>query len=488
MDIKKNSVDIRRKMAKGAFWLFLDKGAQQLAGFLVFAIVARLLGPEEYGLVALCNIIIFLMNNVTSGLVDAVISMRLRDNLRLSSLFWTVITAGALLSLCSFGISSSFAQMLGQPRIASLLQAFSVMPFLFALAAVPTALITATMDFRVFTIRTLFASLVGGATGIFCAYSGWGAYALVTQQIVTQIAINIVVWISSDWRPRLLFSVESMGEILKLGLGQTGTYFLTFLDSQAPRFLLGYFLGPAAVGYYSFIIRIGTSIQDGIIQPVLGVVYPAISNIVEDNKQKKILVRQTLFIIGAIMSPVVVGIILTAPIFIPLFFGEKWILTIDGVQLFAVTTFLFSINVTLRSIMRAHRQIGTYFRVHAIVVFLSIIGYAFAAPNGFFTVIAVNAFASFISIGIFTTMVLKKTEINMFRNYVILWSPVISALAMGAFILLLNKTGAIPTSLAPQLIVTIIYGVASYSLVFFSIERTFARKAFKKLTSFLRKR
>ncbi len=433
-------------MAKGAFWLFLEKGAQQISSFVVFAVIARMIGPEEYGLVALCGIVMMLMNNVTSGLVDAVISMRIRDDLRLSSLFWTVTGGGAVLSLLSFAAAQPFSALFGQEKLAPLLQAFSIVPFLFAIAAVPTALITAKMDFRVFTIRTFFAALVGGAVGIAAAMKGYGAFALAFQQIVSQIIINVVVWMGLKWRPRLMFSRDALGEMLKLGMGQTGSLFVSFFDAQTPRFVLGYFLGPAAVGYYSFVIRVCGAIQDGVIQPVLGVVYPALSEISGDLEKQKAILKQTIFLVGSVIFPIVVGIMMTAPLFVPLIFGQKWAAATGVLQLFSLTMISFSANIILRSILRAHRHITALLRAQTIIVMLAALAYFSVAWLGITAVIVTKVMGSFLAVATYTVLIKRKTKICLLNNYFSLWPPLLLAILMGAFLLIIDQTSLIAFS------------------------------------------
>ena len=103
-------MSIRKKMAKGAFWLFLEKGAQQLSSFVVFAVIARMIGPEEYGLVALCAVLISLTINIINGMTDAIVSMHIQDDARLSSLFWLILGGG-------FAFSLSFGAIAGETKI-----------------------------------------------------------------------------------------------------------------------------------------------------------------------------------------------------------------------------------------------------------------------------------------------------------------------------------------------------------------------------------
>lgn len=471
---------IYKKMIKGAFWIFLEKGAQQTLSLFIFAIIARMVGPTEYGLVALCGIVIMLMNNITSGLVDAVINMRIKDDVRLSTLFWAVLSSGVILSVLSFIFAHNFALIFNQEKLVSLLQIFSIMPFLFSLSAIPTALITASMDFKVFTVRTLVATMSGGGVGIYLAFKGWGSFSLAIQQIVSQCVVVAVVWISTSWRPRLLFNSSALIEMLRLGLGQTGTLFVAFLDQQVPRFVLGYFVGPTAVGLYSFVIRICGSIQDGLLNPVLYVLYPALVEIENDLEKKEKVVKETIFIVGLIIFPVTVGFICTSDFFIPLLFGDKWANAIHPMKIFSLTIFSFSFNLLLRNILRAHREIVSYLRLQVWVVFFSIVIYSIVGFYGIIAVVTTNTTLSILSLVLYSTLIEKKTGIKINKSGVYLIYPFLSSMVMGLTLFLLGDwLGGFSKSWVGMLLF-IMVGFFAYLLCLCLLNRIFVFDLFYK--------
>ena len=179
---------------------------QQLVTFFVFAIVARLIGPEQYGLVSLCYVFLLLAKSAIDCLADAVISMKIRDDLRLSTLFWAILAIGFILSLFVLAGRKYFSMVMGDERLAGLLVVMSPLPFLLSLASIPTALIIARMEFRFFAIRTILATVTGGSVGIYMAMHDYGAYSLLGQQLAMYLVINMVLWASVGWKPKLMFT------------------------------------------------------------------------------------------------------------------------------------------------------------------------------------------------------------------------------------------------------------------------------------------
>lgn len=451
-------------MTKGAGWLFLEKGVQQVSSFVVFAVIVSMIGPEEYGLVALCGIIIAFMNNITWGLSDVIISMRIRDDERLSSLFWMITGIGGILSIISFSLAHPFAGLFNQQTLVPLLQAFSIIPFLFALSSVPIALINATMNFRIFTVRTLIASLIGGVAGIIFAIKGFGAYALVVQQVVAQAVTIIIVFYGLSWHPQLTFKFSGIKKMLKFGSGQTGSLLTKFIETQMPRFVLGYFLGPESVGHYAFIQRICGVLQDALIQPILSVIYPAISDTLDNHQKKLIIAKQAVFTIGTVMFPIVAGIILTAPVFIPVFFGQKWVATIDAMQVFIFANLFFSFNIMLQSILRAHSRIYVYLWGQITLVIFTSIGYFLVIDSGLISIVKMMTFSAFIGTMIYSVLVWKYTKLSIGLGYLSLWSPLVSALIMSISLLEIKDNDYFSEPKVINVLALVVLGATIYVL------------------------
>jgi len=468
-------MDIRKKMAKGIFWLFLEKGLQQISSFIVFAIIARLIGPEEYGLVGLCGIFLSLAINIINGLVDAVISMHIKDNKRLSTLFWIVVCCGASLSLFTYFSADVFAQIMEHEKLAPLLRSYAPLPILLALASIPTALITESMNFRVFTIRTLAATLIAGIVGIYMAFNDYGAYALVVQQIVLYSVINLVVWPSCDWRPGLVFNKQGMREVLKLGLAQSGSSLVTFAEGQMPKFILGLFLGPTVVGYYTFAQRISYAIQDGIAHPLISVLYPAVSQIRNNYDEQKRVFVQFIVGLGNCLLPTIFGAIVTAPLYVPLFFGEKWASAVPALQLFILIVFPACMHLALRDYMRGHKKITSFIK-YQLVYILSMLAACFlSVPFGYEAFVLVYAILAFIATIGYSYLVQKETNISLWGGYLRLWAPLAASLAMfGALNFFISQspemTGRVLLLMESFILGVVVYGILSIILQFNNVK------------------
>ncbi len=134
-------MNLQKKMTHGALWSLLEKGGQQGLAFVVFMVLARLLGPEEYGLANICFIYFSISSTVISGLVDGIVSHQVEDDATLSSLFWAIMGIGVVFSLLCIATASPLAAFMEQPALTNLVYAFSISPVLIAISSVPNLII-----------------------------------------------------------------------------------------------------------------------------------------------------------------------------------------------------------------------------------------------------------------------------------------------------------------------------------------------------------
>jgi O-antigen/teichoic acid export membrane protein len=439
--------------------------------FVVFTIIARFLGPEEYGLVSLCYIYLAIAYALFSSIVDGVINLHIRDDLRLSSLFWGITAGSIILSILCFASATPFAMLMGQPRLASLLRWFSFLPFLLALSSVPTALVTHSMNFRIFTIRTLVATIISGIVGIIMAVKGFGAYAIVAQQTVLYVVTNIIIWPGSGWHPRFMFSFKELLDILKPGMKMSGSVFINFFEQQIPCLLIGHFLGAQAVGCFSFALRIRQSLQEVLIYPLSIVSYPALTRLMHNIPEQKRILSMLIMITGALALPCVIWAIITAPIYVPLFFGAKWIPAISTLQIYLFTVVCLPFTTILRDCLRAYNRMGSYIKMQSLLTACSLLVMLALAPYGLAHMMLGLAAFSLLSIPIYIYLVGERLKITLWQEHMRLWGSIAAAMIMAASVYAFDRNVYHPERLWVHLledtIIACVFYAAAYSALQF---------------------
>ena len=373
---------LRKKLAYGVIWSLVERIGNQGVSFLIFMFVARLIGPVEYGLASICLIIFSLANIVLSALVDGIVSLQISDTRRLSTLFWCAMgVGGGLCLLCVTG-AREIAVVMGEPRLQSLLQWLSPVFLCLAALTVPNKLIYCALDFKVFAIRTLVGSLIGGAVGLIMALQGFGAHAIIAQQLVLYVVINVIVWRCVEWRPSFVFDASTLGASLRPGLKLMGADFISFSQDQIPRLLIGFLLGPMVLGYYAFVIRIRRTFEDLLINPFFAVLYPYLAKIKFDHVEQKLILGHFISLTGFLIFPTLAWAVALAPTYVPLFFGAAWEPATPILQIFICGSAVQPILVVVRETLRAHNRLGSYMRVQLPIVALGLLLTLVLAPHG----------------------------------------------------------------------------------------------------------
>jgi len=365
---------------------------------------------------------------IIMGLVDGIVSLQVEDERCLSSLFWASMGVGVVLTLGTIVTAAPLANFMDTPRLENMLYWFSSIPVLVALSALPNLLILKDMDIKIYALRTIVATIVGGGVGIAMAYMDFGAYAIVGQQVSFFIITNIVVWLSISWRPKLIFDKKSLIEVVRPGLGYMGVSVLTFLDGQAPRFIVGKILGTTSLGYYAFVTRLQYSITETLISPPLTILFPALSQLGHDKEAQRQMTANLLFLYALVLFPILSVAAATSPIYVPLFFGDNWLSAVPLLQIFIVGTAIFPIRNTLIQLVRSNSMMHHLLIPRVILLLLSLAssGFLFLENGLFWMCLSINLIPFFAQP--YYLVILKRTMgVSLWHAHIRLWPTVLAA-------------------------------------------------------------
>lgn len=470
------------KVARGIIWVLLEKGGQQAISFIVFAVVARLIGPEEYGLAGLCMAFPALVVFMMTGSVDAVISRRLNDdNHDLSTLFWAVCVGGVAFSALLYALALPLAHMFSDARYAPLLQWLSLIPALTAFSAVPTAIVQNNMDFKIFALRSFVSSLLSGGVGIWMAFNDAGALAIVAQQIVQQVIINFIIWPSCHWRPRVSFSFSRLSHVLAPGMQMTVSTLLNYSEQQLPRLIIGYVLGPLYVGYYTFATRLFMALRDVLVLPLTTVFYPALAKLRDDIGATNSTLHTAFLLAGFLVFPSFIGAIITAPSYVPLFFGNTWLEAISFLQIYLLSSITVPFVLLLREVMRSQGKTSLFLNWQIFYTLASLAMFIALVPMGLNSIAWALAALSLIFLPALVFLTAKHINLlDMKSPMRALWNPALATILMCFAIITINHVLPAAFDLLPRLVIIIFCGVLVFGLSVF----LFARNEIGRIKTF----
>jgi PST family polysaccharide transporter len=342
---------LRTQAAQGVFWTAMGNWGNQLAAFLVFVVLSRLLPPDAFGLVALAAVFVGLTQVIANqGLVDALVQRKNLDAEHLDTAFWMSMGFAVVLTLLAVAIALPIADLLHEPRLGPVLIGLALSIPISGLTLVQRALLARSFAFRSLTLRTLIAIVVGSVVGIGAALAGFGVWSLVAQNLANQLAGALVLWRVAAWRPRLRFSRSHFRDLFGYGFHVVNFRLLNYFNRRADDLLIGAFLGATALGFYSVAYRMLVLLIEVTSNLIDAVAFPVYSRLQDDGQRLRRVYYKSSAFAALIAFPGFLAILVLAPQLVEVVFGEKWSKSVPVMQvltLFGIVQALIYLNSTM---------------------------------------------------------------------------------------------------------------------------------------------
>lgn len=306
---------LKDKTVRGVGWSAIDNVAQYAVSFLVSIVLARLLSPDDYGLIGLTAIFVAISNTlINGGFADALIRKKDITEIDYNTAFIVNLTVSIILYVVIFFCSPAIARYFDRVELVSLTRVSSLGIIIGALALVQQTRLTKRIDFKTQTKITLIASLCSGIIGIVMAVLGFGVWALVTQGLLKQLFATILLWIYNRWTPRLQFSSKSFKNLFGFGWKITISHLLNSIWEELNQVVVGKYYNPATLGQYTRAKQFSTLFSSNLTNVIQRVSFPVLSDL-QDDRQRLIaayrrIIKTTMFVsvvcvffLGAISEP-----------------------------------------------------------------------------------------------------------------------------------------------------------------------------------------
>lgn len=316
---------IQKRVARGLTWTLIDTWGSQLLGLVIFLVLVTLLDVDEIGLVALAAAFVALVQLfVDQGLGDALIQRQTLTRGQIDTAFWTAVATGSLLTVGGILAAGPLSRLIGEPRLEPILQALSFTFVLTAFSSIQIALLRREMAFRSLAIRRLVALAGGGVIGIALAFMGYGAFALVAQQIAMAVISVVTLWTVSPWRPGLQVSWADFRTLFAFGINIVAGDLLFFISQNLDALLIGIFLGPTQLGFYSVGYRFLHTSTALLVNAARKLVFPAFSRLQHDAARLRNAYARMSRAIAVVILPGYIGLSLVAQEVIVVLAGQRW--------------------------------------------------------------------------------------------------------------------------------------------------------------------
>ena len=332
-----NAENPKMDVYRGVRWSAISGWGEHGIQFCVTIVLARLLLPHDYGLLAMATVFIgFLDVFSTMGFGKAVVQRREINNSLLSSLFYINLAIGGLLTIAGLAAAPLCAWIYRDPRVPPIMAALSLNFLLMAPAIVPQALLIRRMAFDRIACVQLSTKIIGGGLAIALAATGWGVWSLILPGLLFSLPLRTVLFfILSGWRPRMIFHWSEVRSVLSFGANLTGFAVFNYFARNADNFIIGAFLGARQLGFYSLAYGILLKPRDMVAHVLSRVLLPTLSRMQDDDARLKAAYLRACGAIAFVAFPMMLGLVAVAHLFVEVVLGEKWLPAVPLIYVFA---------------------------------------------------------------------------------------------------------------------------------------------------------
>ena len=375
------------------FWKYFERTGNQLIQFVVQIILARLLLPADFGVIALLMVFIHLAQVfVQSGFSTALIQAKNPDDRDFSSVFYLSLGVAGILYIVLFISAPAISAFYKMPDLTRVLRVLSLILFFGAVNSIQNAVVSREFKFKQLFYSSLGAILISGTIGVYLAYAGYGTWALVWQQLSNALFLCLIMWITVKWRPKLLFSLDRLSKLFSFGWKLLVSALLDTGYREMQSLVIGKMFSAADLGFYNrgrMFPQVVVGNIDGSIQSIM---LPALSQVQDDPRRIKEMMRRAITMSAFIIAPLMAGMIATAEPIVRIVLTDKWLPSVPFMQICCISFIFYPIHTANLTAINAvgrsdiflkleiyKKLLGIAVLVVTIILFRSVIAIAWSA-------------------------------------------------------------------------------------------------------------
>jgi O-antigen/teichoic acid export membrane protein len=426
---------MQTRVLSGLRWVVASSAILQITRAVVAIVLARMLSPSDYGIAVLVLVFASLVLVFSDLALGAAVVQRevLTDDDR-STAFWVSVGAGLVFMSAGLALAGPIANLYGQPAVEPLCRVLSLSFLISSLQVIPEALMLREMRFRALELRMMTATLVGGAIAIAIAASGGGAWAIIGQQVTTVAVSASLLLALSKWRPALRFSAESARSMGTFSAYMVGHRLLFYLHRNADNFIIGRFVGTAALGAYAVAYNVMLAPFSKLGDPLQRVMWPTLTRM--QNEPERIAANwlRVNRLLAMVTIPSLIGLVVVAPDFIALVLGDRWKAAVPLVQVLAWVGMLQALQGLNIDILMARNRTATIFRYSVFFTIAHIAAFVIGVHWGVLGVAIAYAISSTVVEPVLTVLTSRSIEMSPWRFVRNLLPIFIAGLIMGVVV------------------------------------------------------
>lgn len=337
--------NLKAKTVNGVMWNTINRFTSQGIQFVFNLLIARILLPEDYGVVAMLGIFLAVSQVfVDSGFTNALVRKKDRTEDDYSTVFYFNIVISVFFCALLWLTAPLIASFYNTPLLCKVTRILCFTLVINAFGAVQHTHLTIAIDFKTKAIISIITISLVGTVGLVMAMKGYGIWALVVQSIVSSISSTILAWIFVRWHPKFIFSRKSFKEMFSFGSKLLASSLIDTLWGNMYNIVIGKVVNPAALGVYNRAESFATFPSSNVYGLVQGVSYPVLCSIQDDRARLREAFRKFIRLFGYVVFPMMIGLAVVADPFIRLILTDKWAESIPLLKILCISIMWYPIN------------------------------------------------------------------------------------------------------------------------------------------------
>lgn len=416
---------------RGVFWIGGGQVFRQVLGIITSIVLARLLGPGDFGLIAMAYVFIELGQLFADfGIGAAVVQSRNLNPSVLSSAFWANVAVGLGLMFIILIAAPAVGTFYADARVGPVLAALSFTLLLSGVVVVPRAMLHKHLRFDLSVKAQMAGSFVGTVVAIALALSGAGVWSLVAQPVCGSTVTLLFTLRYAGWRPRREFSWDSIRHIAKFSTDVLGSSLAGYVVTNADKMLVGKVLGSAALGLYSLGFQLMLYPMTHVASVIVKVLFPTLSALQDELPRYRAAYLKSTAAIALFTFPIMMGLYIVSEDFVTVVFGEKWLEMVPVLQVLCFVGMFKSVATTVGTIYLSMARTRAMLYISLVGMPLSVAAFVIGLPWGIVGVASGYAVTSLLLLYVYLAIAFRTVHLRFSEFHASLIRPLTASLVM----------------------------------------------------------
>lgn len=460
-------MSLKTQAFSGIFWVFIDTFLIKGLPFCATFILARLLGPDEFGLVGLVSIFIALgLTLVDSGLSLSLIRTVDADTVDNSTIFYTNLGISILLYILMYLASPSIAAYFDQPILTNIIRLYCLSFILSAASAVQIALIQKALQFKKLMLCNVPGAIIGVVVALTLGYRGYGIWSLIWMYLTTQLVQTGILWYVSEWKPQRVFSAKKLATHINFGYKLMLSGLLDNGFKNVYNLIIGKFYSVQILGFYE---RANT-MNDYPVTLITGIInkvsYPILSGIQSDTVKVSEIYKKSLQVTFFFTAPLMLGLAAVIAPVITVILGDKWLPAIPYFQILSLGVIFYPIHAFNINVLKVYGKSSLFLKLEmikkAVIVILILVSFPFGIYGLLWSTVVASVIALFINSYYSSEMIQYPVKEQFLDMCPILLLSLFMGASMFCIRNLLADLNVVIQILLPAIAGIVIYGLTNY--------------------------